>query len=75
MIEIKKVNTSMFLRSHSRNTIPTTHPKEWTQEHHYGAIYCGQSCPCCRSKHQEIMGSCPICNQCLSIYDRWADPP
>ena len=32
----------------------------WTPTRHYQR--CGQSCPCCRAEHAEILGSCGACN-------------
>ena len=37
------------------------HPDTWSNDYHYGQ--CGQSCPCCRSHFDEILGACPICNK------------
>ena len=36
-----------------------THPFGWCKKNHYGM--CGQSCPCCRKKNKDILGSCTIC--------------
>ena len=36
-----------------------THPFGWSETNHYGM--CGQSCPCCRKKNKEVLGSCNIC--------------
>lgn len=41
------------------------HPSLWNHKTHYGQ--CGQSCPCCRKKMGEILGTCPICDT-LPIY-------
>ena len=36
------------------------HPIDWTPEKHYGM--CGQSCPCCRARIEEVpLGVCIIC--------------
>lgn len=41
------------------------HPVGWDFNSHYMFIggQCGQSCPCCRSKVGDTLGSCPICNK------------
>ena len=38
----------------------------WSKENHFGAIYCGQSCPCCRARveleyGEKEFGACQIC--------------
>ena len=44
--------------NYRRNSIKT-HPFGWSETNHYGM--CGQSCPCCRKKNKEVLGSCNIC--------------
>ena len=38
-------------------------PPAWTADRHFNA--CGQSCPCCRQKFGEVLGSCEEC------FDLW----
>ena len=44
--------------NYRRNSIKI-HPVGWSETNHYGM--CGQSCPCCRKKNKEVLGSCNIC--------------
>ena len=40
------------------------HPVGWTKKNHYselGWMWCGQSCPCCRTQCGDKLGGCPIC--------------
>ncbi len=40
------------------------HPVGWTKKNHYsdlGWMWCGQSCPCCRTRCGDILGGCQIC--------------
>ena len=46
------------------------HPSEWSQKHHYGQ--CGQSCPCCRSKMGDKLGSCTICTKIMKHPSEWS---
>ena len=49
-----------FVGSHEPVVDPYTQlPVLWTPKHHYR--FCGQSCPCCRAEHAEILGSCEDC--------------
>ena len=48
---------SSRLTATSRWLAATIH---WTPTRHHRR--CGQSCPCCRAEHAEIIGSCEACN-------------
>lgn len=42
------------------------HPVGWTKKNHYselGWMWCGQSCPCCRTQRGDKLGGCPICEK------------
>ena len=37
------------------------HPPQWNPIRHFG--HCGQSCPCCKSRYGELIGSCAVCDR------------
>lgn len=55
------VEVSMDGETIQEEELPTEHPIGWNSYAHYGM--CGQSCPCCRSEHNERLGSCPVCDK------------
>lgn len=55
------VEVSMDGETIQEEELPTEHPLGWSPQAHYGM--CGQSCPCCRSEHNELLGSCLVCDK------------
>ena len=57
-------------------------PMKWTPQSHFVAYGCGQSCGCCRSRNNEDLGGCEICEMgwtmscvsrsCLSLTNKYA---
>jgi len=57
-------------------------PMKWTPQSHFVADGCGQSCGCCRSRNNEDLGGCEICEMgwtmscvsrsCLSLTNKYA---
>lgn len=54
-----KLNIAVDTLEEIMNIENKIHPSCWNPKTHYGQ--CGQSCPCCRKRCGEILGSCAIC--------------
>ena len=47
----------------------TDHPAryKWSPETHITNFHCGQSCPCCRAREFDLMGTCAYCDNYAEV--------